>query len=70
MSDQLSEIKDMIAVVAADIEQAQAKLDHARLRFANPEPWFQTVMDEAQARLESQREQLKGLRAVARVLED
>lgn len=51
-------IKDKLANVTADIDQAQALIDAVRLKYSN-EPFIQRHMDIAQVQLDLKRDRVK-----------
>lgn len=63
MPDEILSVKDILASVTADVDQAQAMIDEARLRFPN-EIAFQQQLDVAQFKLDTKRERIKLMRFI------
>lgn len=58
MSKQIHSVKDMLAVVTADMDQAQATINEARSKFSN-DALFQAELDLQQVQLDLRRERAK-----------
>ena len=60
MPEESFSVKDMLARVSADIDQAQARIDEARSN--SDDPIFLQQLDVSQFQLDTQRETVKTLR--------
>jgi hypothetical protein len=61
MNDKKREIKDNLAEITASIDQAQAMIDEARLKFKNV-PAFQQQLDDQQLQLNFRKKQVEIMR--------
>jgi hypothetical protein len=60
-------VKDQLAVVTADVDQAQALIDEARS--ISDDPIYQTQLDEAQIQLDLKRMRIKIMKDIANIVE-